>query len=107
MEQHLQDFIGAGFVRYVVDALGVQRIKHGIRPIKDPAVLELLCAISADDPICFGNDIEDEYFFLANQLGFTTAELDRVASNGFDVALVDDGRKREILREVVDVVGGI
>ena len=42
MEQHLKDFIGADFVRYVVEALGVQRIKHGIRPIKDPAVLELL-----------------------------------------------------------------
>ncbi len=141
---HAGEFMGADFVRYVVEALGVQRIEHGIRSIEDPAVLDLLCergialdvspisnlklgvvpsasahplrrlmdsgitcTISTDDPICFGNDIEDEYFFLANELGFTTAELSRVASNGFEVALVECAGKRELLSVVIDVVGGI
>lgn len=140
---HAGAFMGADFVRYVVEALGVQRIEHGIRSIEDPAVLDLLrergiaidvspisnlklgvvpsasahplrglmdsgitCTISTDDPICFGNDIEDEYFFLANELGFTTAELSRVASNGFDVALVEYAGKRELLSGVLDVFGG-
>ncbi|MCX6975161.1 MAG: adenosine deaminase, partial [Verrucomicrobia bacterium] len=95
---HAGEFMGADFVQYVVEALGVQRIEHGIRSIEDPAVLDLLCergialdvspisnlklgdvpsasahplrrlmdsgitcTISTDDPICFGNDIEDEY----------------------------------------------
>ena len=89
--------MGADFVRYVIDALGVQRIVHGIRSIENPAVLDLLCErvialdvgpisnlklgvvpnasahplrrlmdsgitcrISTDDPINFGNNIEDE-----------------------------------------------
>ena len=34
--------------------------------------------------------------FLANELGFTTAELSRVASNGFEVALVEHAEKREL-----------
>ena len=140
---HAGEFMVVDFVRYVVEALGGQRIEHGIRSIEDQAVLGLLrergialdvcpisnlklrvvlsasahplrrlmdsgiaCTISTDDPICFGNDIEDEYFFLANELGFTTAELSRVASNGFDVALVECAGKRELLSGVLDVVGG-
>jgi len=141
---HAGEFMGADFVRCVVDALGVQRIEHGIRSIENPAVLELLrergialdvcpisnfklgvvtstsahplrrlmvygitCTISSDDPICFGNDIEDEYLFLVNELGFTTAELSQVVSTGFEVALVEYARKGELLSGVRDVIGGL
>ncbi len=140
---HAGDFMGADFVRYVVEALGVRRIEHGIRSIENPAVLDLLCErvialnvgpisnlklgvlpsasahplrrlmdsgitckISADDPINFGNNIEDEYLFLGNELGFTTSELSQVARNGVEVALFECAGKREILSEVVDVFGG-
>ena len=140
---HAGEFMGADFVRYVVEPLGVQRIEHGIRSIEDPAVLDQLrergialdvcpisnlklrvvpsasahplrclmdsgitCTISTDSPIIFGNDIDDEYLFLANDLGCTTAELSRVAINGVEVALVECAGKREILSEVVDVFGG-
>ena len=47
-----------------------------------------------------------KYLFLAKELGFTTAELSRVASNGFEVALVEYAGKRELLSGVLDVVGG-
>ena len=140
---HAGDFMGADFVRYVVEALGVRRIEHGIRSIENPAVSDLLCErvialnvgpisnlklgvlpsasahplrrlmdsgitckISADDPINFGNNIEDEYLFLGNELGFTTSELSQVARNGVEVALFECAGKREILSEVVEVFGG-
>jgi adenosine deaminase len=66
----------------------------------------ITCKISADDPINFGNNIEDEYLFLGNELGFTTSELSQVARNGVEVALFECAGKREILSEVVDVFGG-
>lgn len=134
---HAGEFMGADFVRYVVEALGVRRIEHGVRSIEDPAVLDLLgergialdlcpisnlklrvvstaadypvrrfmdcgipVTISTDDPISFGNNIEDEYLLLANELRFTAAELAQIAVNGFEVALIDEVRKREILSEV-------
>lgn len=134
---HAGEFMGADFVRYVVEALGVQRIEHGVRSIEDPDVLDLLCergialdfcpisnlklrvvstaadypvrrlmdygihvTISTDDPISFGNDIEDEYLFLANELRFTAAELAQIAVNGFQVALIDEIQRSEILSEV-------
>ena len=140
---HAGEFMGADFVRYVVEALGAQRIEHGIRSIEDQPVLDLLCergialdvspisnlklgvvpsasahplrrlmdsgiacTISTASPIIFGNDIDDEYIFLANELGCTTEKRSRVAINGLEVALVEYAGKREILSEVVDVFGG-
>ncbi len=137
---HAGEFMGADFVRYVVEALGVRRIEHGVRSIEDPDVLDLLCergvvldlcpisnlklrvvpnaadypvrrlmdygipvTISTDDPISFGNDIEDEYLFLANELRFTASELVQIAINGFEVALIDEVRKSEILSEVASL----
>jgi adenosine deaminase len=123
---HAGEFMGADFVRYVVEAIGVQRIERGIRSIEDQVVLDLLrergialdvclisnlklgvvpsasarplrclmdsgiaCTISTDDPINFGNNIEDEYLFLANERGFSRNRLAQIAHNGFEVTRVD------------------
>jgi adenosine deaminase len=59
----------------------------GEHPIKRLIEAGVVCTVSTDDPISFGNTIEDEYEFLAAELGFTAAELERVALNGFAVAL--------------------
>jgi adenine deaminase len=39
---HAGEFLGAEFVRFVVEELGVRRVQHGVRAIEDPAVVELL-----------------------------------------------------------------
>ena len=120
---HAGEFCGAGFVRDVVEKLGVTRIEHGVRAIEDPEVVAMLrdkgialdvcpisnvklrvvpsarehpikrliesgvvCTVSTDDPISFGNTIEDEYLLLANDLEFTRAELEQVARNGLAIA---------------------
>jgi len=47
----------------------------------------VVCTVSTDDPISFGNTIEDEYEFLSRELQFSESQLERIARNGFQVAL--------------------
>jgi adenosine deaminase len=59
---------------------------HPIKRLLDAGVV---CTVSTDDPLSFGNTIEDEYLLLASELGFPNDDLARVAQNGFQVALGD------------------
>jgi adenosine deaminase len=58
--------------------------EHPLKLLLDAGVV---CTVSTDDPVSFGNSIEDEYEFLARELGFTEADLARIAANGFQVSL--------------------
>ena len=58
--------------------------EHPIRRLLEAGVV---CTVSTDDPVSFGNTIEDEYLLLAEDLGFTREELEKVARNGFAVAI--------------------
>jgi adenosine deaminase len=60
--------------------------EHPIRHLLDAGVV---CTVSTDDPVSFGNTLTDEYMALATGLTFTRAELARVALNGFRVAHCD------------------
>lgn len=60
--------------------------EHPIRRFMRAGVV---CTVSTDDPISFGNTLTDEYAALANGLDFTRAELAQVALNGFRVALCE------------------
>ena len=76
-----------------LDICPVSNVKLGVvasaseHPIKRLLEAGVVCTISTDDPISFGNTIDDEYLLLANDLGFTRAELEQVARNGFAVAI--------------------
>ncbi|HWA27196.1 MAG TPA: adenosine deaminase [Lacunisphaera sp.] len=134
---HAGEFMGADFIRRVLDELQPQRIQHGVRSIEDRTlVAELkqegialdMCpisnhklmpgislvnhpirrlfdagvklTISTDDPISFGNRINDEYIALADRSGFTRRELVQIARNGFDVALMPEEQKRPWLEQL-------
>lgn len=134
---HAGEFLGAGFVRRILDELQPHRIEHGVRAIEDPGVVRELISrgigldvcpisnhrlmpgitlanhpiralleagvkvtVSTDDPLMFGNSLADEYRALAEQRGFSRAELIRVARHGFELALVDEVKKREWLEEL-------
>ena len=58
--------------------------EHPIKKLLDAGVV---CTVSTDDPISFGNSIEDEYEFLARELQLSESELERIAQNGFEIAL--------------------
>jgi adenosine deaminase len=59
---------------------------HPLRALLDAGVL---CTVSSDDPISFGNSLTDEYVSLATHMGFSRSDLARIALNGFRVALCD------------------
>jgi adenosine deaminase len=140
---HAGEFMGADFVKKIIDELRPSRIEHGVRSIEDPAVVRELITrgialdvcpisnhklmpgislanhpirrlfdagvkvtVSTDDPISFGNRINDEYVALAEGTGFKRKELVQIARNGFDVALMPDAQKRTWLAQLDAIVVG-
>lgn len=140
---HAGEFMGADFVRRILDELQPQRIEHGVRSVEDPDVVgelvrrgvaldvcpisnhklmpgvaleshpirELFDAgvrvtVSTDDPVSFGNTLNDEYVALAERTDFSREELVRLARHGFEVALMPDSQKRRWLAELDAVVAG-
>lgn len=73
--------------------------QHPIRSFFDRG---LLCTLSTDDPLSFGNTLVDEYQALHDALNFTRQELAQLAKNGFQVALVEAGQRAVWLGEVDD-----
>lgn len=78
--------------------------EHPIRRLMEAGVR---CTVSTDDPLCFANSITEEYTVLAAELGFTRAELGRVAKNGWAVASVAPDVRRAMTAEIDRLVGAI
>ena len=75
--------------------------EHSLRTLFDAGVR---CTINTDDPICFGNTLFDDYEIVARESGFTKRELLKLARNGFEVALVDEDKRKGWLAEL-DAIG--
>jgi adenosine deaminase len=67
----------------VVDSIGAH-------PIMKLTRRGVCCTLSTDDPISFGNCLEDEYRILYEEAGASVREMTEWARNGFKVALVDE-----------------
>lgn len=138
---HAGEFLGADFVRRILDELQPDRLEHGVRAIEDRALLAeikrrgvaldvcpisnhklmpgvtlahhpiralfdagVIVTVSTDDPISFGNTLSDEYVALAEQGGFTRAELAQLARNGWQVADVSPAVKQKWLEEIDELM---
>jgi len=138
---HAGEFMGADFIKKIMDELRPSRIEHGVRAVESPTLVRELIqrgigldicpisnhklmpgislvnhpirrlfdagvkvTISTDDPISFGNRINDEYVALADRSGFSRKELVQIARNGFEVALMPEEQKRPWL-EQLDALG--
>jgi adenosine deaminase len=75
---------------------------HPIRKFHDAGVR---CTINTDDPFSFGNKLEDEYEALAKYLNFSEAELAKIARNGFEIALISEDKREELLKEFDNIAG--
>lgn len=70
---------------------------HPIRKLFDAGVT---VTINSDDPFFFGNALAEEYYALHQDLGFSRAELVKIAANGFRVALVPEHQRKAWLDEL-------
>jgi adenosine deaminase len=53
---------------------------HPMRQLFDAGII---CTLSTDDPVSFGNSLTEEYVAIHDELDFTYAELGTIAANGF------------------------
>lgn len=63
-------------------------------PLRRLGEAGIRCTLSTDDPLLFGNSLNEEYLAVAHGLGLTRRDLARLARNGFEVALLRDEQKR-------------
>lgn len=88
------------------DVCPISNVRLGVVPsMREHPLRRLLqagvrCTVSTDDPLVFGNSVNDEYLALANELNFTREELAQVARNGFEVALLPRATKQRWITEI-------
>ncbi len=73
---------------------------YGSHPLRKLMQAGVRCTISTDDPLVFNNSLTDEYVVLAEEMGFTQAELGQLAANGWAVADVSQ-MKRELFEQEI------
>ncbi len=74
--------------------------KMAAHPLRALMAAGINCTVSTDDQLVFNNTILDEYRVLADEAGFTRAELARVASNGWRVADVPEAQRAAMIAEI-------
>ncbi|MDR0787693.1 MAG: adenosine deaminase family protein [Gemmatimonadota bacterium] len=77
--------------------------EHPLRKFLDAGVV---CTVSTDDPVSFGNTLTGEYQLLAEEMGFTRLQLAEVARNGFLATARDAGVGEEYIRELDRIIAG-
>ncbi len=81
---------------------GLSIEEHPIRELFDAGVI---CTLSTDDPLVFGNRLEDEYKAIYKYCGFSREELAQIAANGFRVALLPEAIRSGYITECEDACG--
>ena len=71
--------------------------EHPLRALRAAGVR---CTISSDDPLTFGNQVSDDYAALAEEAGFSYAELADLAQAGWEVADVSAETREAMLAEI-------
>jgi adenosine deaminase len=75
---------------------------HPIRKLFDEGVR---CTLNTDDPLSFGNQLEEEYAALAMELKFSKKELAILARNGFEIALMPESMKLPFINQIDAIIG--
>lgn len=71
--------------------------EHPIRRFLDAGIR---CTVSTDDPMLFGNQLNDEYYALATETGLSRATLIQIARNGFAVADLPAATKQNYYKQL-------
>ena len=70
--------------------------EHPVRAFYDSGIR---ITVNSDDPSMFGTDMNNEYFQLHRQLGFTVPELFQISLNAVDSAFMPDWEKERLREE--------
>jgi len=95
------------------DVCPISNVKLGVvpdmaaHPLPVMLAAGLLCTVSTDDPISFGNRLHQEYTALAVVHGFNKGQLADLAANGFRVALLDENQRTARLGEIDRIKEGL
>lgn len=102
--RHLAD-IGA-----VLDVCPISNVKLDVvERMVDHPICELMeagitCTISTDDPVSFGNTLNEEYTALHQDLGMSYAQLGELARNGFRTAIDGEQAFASCIKEIDTLV---
>lgn len=69
-------------------------------PLPQMVEAGLLVSVNSDDPAYFGGYVGENYFALADDLGFGEQRLAILAANSIISSFLEDDRKRELLAEL-------
>jgi adenosine deaminase len=72
-------------------------------PLPEMMEADLLVSVNSDDPAYFGGYVGENYYVLADDLGFGEQRLAMLAANSIESSFLEDHRKKELLAEVEDV----
>jgi adenosine deaminase len=74
-------------------------------PLRQLVAAGIRCTVSTDDPLVFGQTLNDEYIALATEGGFSCADLARLALAGWEVASVGADVRQRMADEIRRVLG--
>jgi adenosine deaminase len=90
-----------------ISNVGLQVVPNmASHPLRRLGEAGIRCTISTDDPLCFGNSLNEEYAAIAQGLGYTRPELAQLARNGFEVASLDAREKQPWLDQLDAMIRG-
>jgi adenosine deaminase len=72
--------------------------KHPVRGYFDKG---MVVTINTDDPKMFGNSLAEEYQALCTELGFTTADIQKLIQNGINASWLPQDQKIELSRSFI------
>lgn len=72
-------------------------------PLPQMMEADLLVSVHSDDPAYFGGYVGENYFALADDLGFGEQRLARLAANSIESSFLQEDRKNELLAEIETV----
>lgn len=90
----------------VLDICPISNVKLDVvpsmaeHPMRKLIEAGITCTISTDDPISFGNFLDDEYRALATELDFSFEELAQFARNGYEHGDLSVAEKQHWLKEI-------
>ena len=72
-------------------------------PLPDMMEAGLVVSVNSDDPAYFGGYVGENYFALADDLGFGEQRLALLAANSIESAFLDEDQKTQLLKEIESV----